>query len=213
MASLATDFSLLYKNVVYSDANVGLQMLRRNFEVAAQRIKPILRAELTRHLQKTVQLIASKNSQPWPGGTTSTSISMRSGEAMQSLKQGVQVTDGAVGPTGYMYGVFYLFVHEYGGTMRAKRAQYMTIPLPAALNSDGTPKKRNAREWNNTFVGESKAGNLIIFERHGREVVPLYVLKKEVRVRARLGLRKAQEDAMDVFIWAVANLVANEVMK
>lgn len=212
MPEMKLNIGLLYKNVLYSDANVGLQALHRQFEHAAQRIKPILRTELTRHLQKTVQLIASRNSTAWPGGTTETTISRRSGAAMQSLKEGIRVVDGVVGPTGYMYGVFYLYVQEYGGTMRAKKAQYMTIPLPEALTSQGLPKKQNAREWNNTFVGQTRAGNLIIFQRRGRQIVPLYVLKKEVRVRPRLGLRKAQADAMDAFIWAVANLVAAEVM-
>jgi hypothetical protein len=42
--------------------------------------------------------------------------------------------------------------------------------------------------------------------------VPLYVLKKEVRIRPRLGLIKAQEDAIDKFIWRVATLVAEEVL-
>jgi hypothetical protein len=212
MATLNTNLMLLYKNVVYSDANVGLQAVARNFQKAATRVKPILRQELIRHLQKTTNAVIARNSQAWPSGTTPTSISRRSGAAMESLKQGVKIEEGAVGPSGYLWGVFYLFVHEYGGTMRAKKSQFMTIPLPEALNSDGTPKKRNAREWNNTFVGQSRAGNLIIFERRGREIIPLYVLKKEVRVPARLGLRKTQEDAMDTFIWAVAKLVAAEVL-
>jgi hypothetical protein len=212
MAEFDIKLSLLYKNVLYSDANVGLQALAHHFKSAAQRVKPILRQELVRHLQQTVQLIASRNSASWPGGTTATTISRRSGAAMESLKKGIKITDGAYGPTGEMWGVFYLFVHEYGGTMRAKKSQFMTIPLPAALNSDGTPKHRTAREWNDTFVAESRAGNLIIFQRQGRLIVPLYVLRKEVRVPARLGLRQAQADAMDKYIWAVAKLVTEEVL-
>jgi hypothetical protein len=212
MAVFESSLSLLYKNTVYSDANVGLQRIRHDFEQASQKIKPILMTELTRYLQLIAQQVAERNSAPWPGGTTPTSLSRRSGEAMESLKQGVRISMGSVGPVGDMYGVFYLFVHEYGGTMRAKNAQYLTIPLPAALNSDGTPKMRSAREWNDTFVGRSRAGNLIVFQRQGRLVVPLYVLKKEVRIRPRLGLIKAQEDAIDKFIWRVATLVAEEVL-
>jgi hypothetical protein len=204
--------SLLYQNKVWSDANIGLQSIRADFEKAATRIKPMLAMELLRHLQLTAQAVAARNSQPWPGGTTPTSISRRSGDAMESLKQGIRISQGSIGPTGEMYGVFYLFVHEYGGTMRAKRSQFMTIPLPAALNTDGTPKYRTAREWNDTFVGESRAGNLLIFQRQGRQIIPLYVLKKEVRVPARLGLRRVQEDAMDAFILRVANAVAEEVL-
>ena len=66
----------------------------------------------------------------------------------------------------------------------------MTIPLDAALNANGTPKKKRARDWKDTFVAKSKRGNLIIFQKRGRRIVPLYVLKKRVRIPARLGLRK-----------------------
>lgn len=204
--------SLLYKNTMYSDASSGMQALQRDFEASAARIKPMLAQELLRHLQIVAQTLAQKHSGAWPGGTTSSSLSRRSGEAMDSLKKGVKVTDGIGGIEGSMSGAFYLTIHEYGGTIRATKAQYLTIPLKAALNSNGTPKKRSAREWNNTFVGQSKAGNLIIFQRQGRQLIPLYVLKKSVKIKARLGLRKAQEDAVDAFIGRVANIVAEDIM-
>jgi hypothetical protein len=64
----------------------------------------------------------------------------------------------------------------------------------------------------NTFVGRSKAGNLIIFQRKGRTIVPLYVLKKEVRIKARLGLRRAQQDGMDLFVGRLVEAVTKEIM-
>jgi hypothetical protein len=109
--------------------------------------------------------------------------------------------------------VFYLNIHEYGGVIRATNAQFLTIPLPEALNSNGTPKFMSARQWNDTFVALSKKGNLIIFQRRGREIVPLYVLKKQVTIRARLGLRKTQSEGMDLFIDRVANAVTKELME
>lgn len=212
MAGLSIETSLLYKNTLYSDASTGMQALQRDFEASARRIQPMLAQELLRHLQLVAQQLAEKHSGAWPGGTTATTLSRRSGEAMESLKKGVKIQQGTSGVEGTMSGVFYLTIHEYGGTIRATKAQYLTIPLPAALNSNGTPKKRSAREWNNTFVGQSKAGNLIIFQRNGRLITPLYVLKKSVKIRARLGLRKAQEDAMDLFVNRVARFVAEDIM-
>lgn len=212
MAVFSVETALLYKNQMYSDASRGMQILREDFEAAARRIQPMLALELRRHLQSTAQLLAQRHSGSWPGGTTATTLSRRSGEAMDSLKKGVRVTSGVAGVEGSMSGAFYLTIHEYGGTIRATRAQYLTIPLREALNSNGTPKKRSAREWNNTFVGQSKKGNLIIFQKRGRLIVPLYVLKKEVKIKARLGLRQAQADAMDEFVDRVAKAVRQEIM-
>jgi hypothetical protein len=72
--------------------------------------------------------------------------------------------------------------------IRPKRAKYLTIPLPAALNANGTPKKSSARAWENTFVIRSKAGNLLIVQKNGTQITPLYVLKPEVYIPPRLGL-------------------------
>jgi len=85
-------------------------------------------------------------------------------------------------------GTSYMTVQETGATIRPKRAKFLTVPTDYALDSRGIPLKRSAREWGNTFVARSKKGNLIVFQKRGRGIVPLYVLKKEVRIPARLGL-------------------------
>ena len=83
-----------------------------------------------------------------------------------------------------------LGLQEMGGILRARNVRYMAIPLKAALGADGTPKRVKARQWRNTRVITSKRGSLLIVMKQGRRWVPLYALKREVRVRARLGLRK-----------------------
>lgn len=79
---------------------------------------------------------------------------------------------------------------EFGGVVRAKNVRYMAIPLKAAKNSDGSLKRPSARMWRRARVITSSRGNLVIAVRQGRRWVPLYSLKKEVRVRGRLGLRR-----------------------
>ena len=91
-------------------------------------------------------------------------------------------------------------VHEYGAVIRAKKAKFLTIPLPAALNSKGIPKKMSAREWDKTFIQTSKAGNLIIFRTQGRRIIPLYVLKSEVRIKPRLGMGLTLEKGLPRFV-------------
>ncbi|PIE12175.1 MAG: hypothetical protein CSA70_10550 [Rhodobacterales bacterium] len=97
-----------------------------------------------------------------------------------------------------------------GGVIRARNATYMTIPLKAALKPDGTPR-RVAREWRNTRVIRSKRGVLLIVQRRGRRDVPLYALKKQVRVRARLGLRKEMGKQQSVFFREIAKYIRGQL--
>lgn len=77
---------------------------------------------------------------------------------------------------------------EDGITIRAKRAKYLTIPLRAAMTGTGR-SRGNARtvgsRYQSTFVRKSKRGNLIMFGKRGKRIVPLFVLKKSVRIKAR----------------------------
>jgi len=93
------------------------------------------------------------------------------------------------------YGV----TQEFGGTIRPKRAKYLTIPTPAALDPSGILKKtaREYRAEGGTFVfntpkrREKGLGGLIA-RRVGKKgkLEVLFVLAKQVNVPARWGLRK-----------------------
>ncbi len=48
--------------------------------------------------------------------------------------------------------------------------------------------RQRARDWDNTFVQRSRRGNLLIFQRNGPNITPLYLLKPSVRIQPRLGL-------------------------
>jgi hypothetical protein len=106
-----------------------------------------------------------------------------------------------------------------------KRAKYLSIPLGAVKTKAGVSRgglnplglsSQQLGAWGSvaseqsaygeTFVRKSKAGNLIVFgkQRVGKgakrgqlksRVVPLFVLKKSVRVRARIH----PEDVVDAF--------------
>ena len=78
----------------------------------------------------------------------------------------------------------YATIHEKGGTIQAKYAEYLTMPLPRALTPAGVVKKP-ATDWEDTFVQKSKKGNLIIFQKSGRNIIPLFVLKRKVKIPKR----------------------------
>lgn len=145
--------------------------------------------EMRKYMNRVATALIARHSRPWSWGYRGPDLQKRSGKGLASIKNFIVQRKGP-GVTGHIRLNSYMAVHEHGAIIRAKRAQYLTIPLEAALNSNGTPKKRSAREWTNTFIIRSKRGNLLICQRRGRQIVPLYVLKKTVRLRARLGLRR-----------------------
>ena len=202
---MSTDLSLEFefRNQRFNSALEGLTAFATAIEVDVARAGPVLSQELRKFLDGIATEMAQKHGSGWPGGTTETSLSKRTGNLVNAIKQSVRVTgtklsdiQGHIGLQGVSYGA----IHEFGGTIRAKSGKYLAIPLPAALNSDGTPKRNSARDWDRTFVITSKAGNLLIVQRNGKDLLPLYVLKPEVKIKPRLGLSTALAAGLPRFV-------------
>lgn len=140
------------------------------------------------HLERVTDKLAKRHSRA-PGATGAGALAKITGGGIKRLQEADVVNAG-----GEVYGVIPLTqamaVQEFGEVIKAKGAGYLTVPLPAALNPDGTPKKPSALLWKKARVIKSRRGNLLIAVRNGRAWTPLYVLKKEVRIPERLGLRK-----------------------
>lgn len=89
------------------------------------------------------------------------------------------------------YGVVYSRILEKGGVIRPKRKQWLTIPLPGV--------KGAARNYPDAFVIKSKKGNLLIVQKKGRSgLVPLFVLKKSVKIPDFRWLSGSVEDKRSV---------------
>lgn len=88
-------------------------------------------------------------------------------------------------------------IHEFGGVITPKRAQWLTIPLPAAMTPAGVPRGR-ARDFPDTFIAKSQEGDLVIFQRKADdEVTPLFVLRKKVTIPARRWASISVEESLD----------------
>jgi hypothetical protein len=62
-------------------------------------------------------------------------------------------------------------------------------------------------------VQRSRKGNLIIFQRRGKDAVPLYLLKPQVTIKARLGMEKAFMGEVSFFQERLLDLIAKEFDK
>jgi len=88
----------------------------------------------------------------------------------------------------YFTNLVYAPVQERGATISARRARYLTIPLDAAKTPAGVARGP-ARSFPNTFFLRSSRGNLLLMQRRpGQKAVPLFLLKRSVKVPPRLGL-------------------------
>jgi hypothetical protein len=158
-------------------------------------------------MRDTIQLVADKirreHSNPWNGSVVNPSnkLQVRSGGGIRSIVDSIKITTGRIEDIEGRISTGKMTVHETGATIRAKSARFLTIPLPSAMDSRGIPLRKRARDWDNTFVARSKRGNLLIFQKRGRnEIMPLYLLKPEVTLRPRLGMQQiVMDDALPYF--------------
>lgn len=177
----------------FRDAAAGLSSFSRdilNFET----MDPIIRRNMLLFLKGIAAGQRGLHGKSWPGGTSDKSLSRRTGKLIESVEASIRVTGkftagsevrGQIGSP-----LIYASTQEFGATIRPKRAQYLTVPLPAALDNRGVPILPRARDWPRTFVQRSRRGNLIIFQKRGaNKIVPLYVLKKQVTIPPRMNLR------------------------
>jgi hypothetical protein len=201
MPAFEVNFS--FRNQTYQSAEAGLKAfsdtLMKDWDGSAK----VLSKELRSFLDQVAEALRSRHSGAWPGGTTVDTLSKRSGSLTDAIVGSVEVmgttmadTEGHIGAPG----IVYAGIQEFGGTITAKNGKYLAIPLPAALDSSGLPLQSSPRDWPNTFCAMSKAGNLLIFQRRGTNIVPLYVLKTEVTIPPRLGMRKTLEAGIPYFV-------------
>ena len=215
---MATSFTVEFefRNQRFADAATGLRafydLVERDWDGSAR----ALNHELRSFLNQVVEAIVSRNSSAWPGGTTATSLSKRSGDLVAAIEGSVKVTgttfetvQGSIGAPG----IVYARIHETGGIIRAKNVKFLTIPLKAALNANGTPIMESARDWPNTFCAKSRAGNLIIFQKRGAQIVPLYVLKSSVKIPPRLNMRTSLDAGLPYFVDKAMDAIVRSVME
>jgi hypothetical protein len=208
------EIQFAFRNRRFVDAGRGLEALSRTMGRDLDRSAPVLSRELKTFLEGVAEAMARRHGTAWPGGTSDRTLSRRSGGLIASIKQSVTVRSQRLADIeGGIGGAFYLRTHEYGATIRPKKAKYLAIPLPEALNANGTPKLASPRLWKNTFVKQSKNGNLLIFQKRGRLIVPLYVLKKEVKIRPRLGLGETLRAGLPFFVDRAMSRLARQLLE
>lgn len=207
-------YSVDVKRTRYYDMNRAMRDQFTAFRTSWDKSALVLKEEVRDKLQRAASELIKRHSGAYDS-TGPRALSKRSGRLVEQLQKGIRVSGSKFGDiTGSLNINARYMIHETGGVVRPKTAKYLAVPLKAALKSNGTPKRRKPRDWPNTFVIESKRGNLLICRRVGKEIEPLYVLLKSARIPARLGLRKAVDKQFGKdFGYLAANRITQQVMK
>lgn len=91
-------------------------------------------------------------------------------------------------------------IHEFGGVVKAKTKEFLSIPLPAALTAAGV-KKAPLTAFEPTFLRRpkspsSKADWVVFLRNQDGTATPIFVLQREVQIPARKWASGALEDAL-----------------
>jgi hypothetical protein len=178
----------------FSDLAAGLKSAPEGISKGISQSGPLVSKEVRDGLNKVFRELEARHSKAWSWGSQSDSLHKRSGAGLASIKRSIAVRGGSLDSIIGSISTGTMGIHETGGTITPKRSKYLAIPLQAALSSKGIPLRNRPRDWNGGFVFRSKKGNLIIGRRKvGEGIEPLYVLKKSVTIKSRLGLNDAME--------------------
>ena len=214
---IPVDIDLQWRGRRYEDVQRGLAAVRDDLDADTANLRPLVAGILRQYMEGVIKSVRARASTPWPGGTsepgaTPGTLSKRSGGLLRTLStRRVTVADSGSGPIEVSFKLSgKAAVHERGATITPRNARYLTIPLPAALDSRGVPLRSSAREWSDTFIRRSRRGNLLIFRKDGGGgITPLYVLKKRVTIPPRLQFGDAFEAGKD----RLADEIAVQVLR
>lgn len=168
-------------------------------------------------LQRVARLVAQSHGKAWNGSMVNggDTLQKRSGSSIERMRRSVRVGGNLKSSVWGHIKTGFWAIHETGGTIRATRSQYLTIPLPAAMDPRGVPLRKRASDWNNTFVARSRRGNLIIFQKRGRQnIAPLYLLKKSVYIPPRLKFEETlNRDGVPYFEQKSMDALEREILR
>lgn len=169
-----------------------------------KRIAPQMRIALENYMQDVVtETLAT------------TELGSRSGELAKSLYDGIRTYGTKFSNIRGLYkGIGYARAHEEGAVIRPKQAEVLTLPLPAALRADGTPKLAGPRNWKRfgtfSYTSKKTGQGYLAYRKGDGTLVLLYVYVDMVTLKPKLGLRKTHNANIDQLMGAWLQIFAYE---
>lgn len=173
----------------------GIEKAKRAFEKLPDNVNEELRDII---YSESLMLSTHLRDDILTGGTTADKMAVGSGKLRNSVRALKPRMSAKKIEGGIVFGTNYASTHvgSKGSQKKieAKPDGWLTIPLRAMRKSNSlTGESRGSAQgawvkghYDDTFFKKSKAGNLILFGSNGKKITPLFVLKKQVRIPARI---------------------------
>lgn len=169
------------------------------------RLEPRIRLQAARHgLERAALLLVGHIKR---GKLSGSPLKVRSGRLRASIAHRIEETpDGLAARIGPH--TPYARIHEFGGTVTARRTTYLTIPLRASLTPSGVSRYRArdliAAPGLGGFTGTFFRNKILFGKTSGGQPVPLFKLQRSVRIPARPYLRPALAERREDIVRAVS---------
>ncbi len=152
----------------------GTQAVTRNLQRGSDTVRVEAEKQMTRAQVYLADYIARRK-------LSGQVMKRRSGALAASIRPGRRTWQGnrltGVVGTSMIYGR----IHEEGGTIRAKKGQFLTIPVGAALTPAGVTQKPY-RQWTDLSLRPFRTGKGWVALHQGK---PVWILKPSVRIPKR----------------------------
>lgn len=183
----------------------GMPALRKRFEALPQKIR---QQAAVRGLTRAAEALRTHIKLRKLSGEP---LHARTGQLRGSVSYRVETrTDGVLARIGPH--VPYARIQEFGGTIRPRRGQFLTIPLRAAMTAAGATRFTARAIISSPSIGGFEGTffrDHILFGKRGKQAVPLFVLKRSVTIPARSYLRSSLRESRQ----AIINTVLGEIRK
>jgi hypothetical protein len=217
MARPSLTLTFKYNNKLFENARTGLQAVAKRMTGApmGNLMAQAVAKEMLSFLSEVAGSLEQLHGTPWPGGTSDKTLSRRSGNALRAVRESIKLEiDGQDNVRGTIGGPFYLRTQEFGtkgagGSLPdivPVNGDWLTIPMPAALDGRGVPLKEKARDWSDTcFIRKKNPdGTTTLYiarrQKGSDHLVFLYRLAKKVAIPPRLGLGKILREGTPYFV-------------
>jgi len=149
-------------------------------------------------------------------------IKVRTGRLRRSIRHSVSGMDLATlrasvfsGHDGGGKTVIYAPIHEFGGTVKAKNAYlrvpggpYLNVPIGENLTAAGVMRLSAQMVFaQGGYIWRAKKGKRWLVMLGGE---PMFVLIKQTKIKAQLGMRKAADDEVDVILAGLKKVLGEE---
>lgn len=191
-----------YRGRTYPDITAALMAAYQDIAEDFEGLPYFYERDLKDYLDKSAQDV-TREWKPWTEGRKSY-LQNRTGKTKKAILKSptTKRTDRNkfnAHIKGTLGGPEYLNLLEDGGTVRARGGGYMAIPLTAALDNRGVPKRKSVRDWKKTFLTKASKGRFFVCQKRNGRVVRLYILQRTVKYRPLLGMGRTMQKNMSFF--------------